>query len=390
MFLNMFGWGAVLPFEVIYLYEGRGFSLGVAGLVVGTVTAVAVAAAPAAGTLIDRAGPRVTAAGASLALALGYGSLAFVQAPWQAFLAAAAAGIGNGALYPSQSALLAAVAPRELRPRVTAVSRVSANAGFGLGGVTGGFVAAYGLNGFITLFLANAASYVVYVAILVAAVGHVERPTPLAGGYRLVLRDRPFVRLALINVAVIGVGWGLFSWVVPPFAQAELGASSQLIGVLLFANAGAVVVAQIPVVKLVEGRRRAGAITTASVAFVVACLLVAAAELLDARLVAPVLVAAALIVGVGECFYTAVLMPLVADLAPGALLGRYMASIQLSWWLGLALAPTLGTQLLALWPSAAMLAGAAVAAAAALAAGALERHLPDETRLTPRPVATGA
>jgi hypothetical protein len=40
-------------------------------------------------------------------------------------------------------------------------------------------------------------------------------------------------------------------------------------------------------------------------------------------------------------------MPLVADLAPEHLRGRYMATMGLSWWIGLALAPTPGTQLLA-------------------------------------------
>jgi MFS family permease len=123
----------------------------------------------------------------------------------------------------------------------------------------------------------------------------------------------------------------------------------------------------------------------AALAFVVACLLVAGGAILDFRLAAVSLVAAAVIVGIGECFYTAVLMPLVADLAPVALLGRYMAAIQLSWWLGLALAPTVGTQLLALWPPLALLAGAVLAAAAGLAAGVLERELPEASRMTPRP-----
>ena len=36
VFLNALGWGAVLPFEVIYVHDGRGFTLGTAGLVVGT------------------------------------------------------------------------------------------------------------------------------------------------------------------------------------------------------------------------------------------------------------------------------------------------------------------------------------------------------------------
>ena len=30
IFLNYLGWGAVMPFEIIYLHDGRGFSLGVA------------------------------------------------------------------------------------------------------------------------------------------------------------------------------------------------------------------------------------------------------------------------------------------------------------------------------------------------------------------------
>jgi len=39
----------VLPFEIIYLHSGRGFSLGVAGAVIGVVTGLAVLASPAAG-----------------------------------------------------------------------------------------------------------------------------------------------------------------------------------------------------------------------------------------------------------------------------------------------------------------------------------------------------
>jgi MFS family permease len=89
-------------------------------------------------------------------------------------------------------------------------------------------------------------------------------------------------------------------------------------------------------------------------------------------------------VGVGECLHTTVLMPLVADLAPPALRGRYMAMTGLSWWLGLALAPTLAAQLLSASPTAAMLASAAVAAAAAVSALALERELPPATRRTPQ------
>src|SRR5262245_16930221 len=108
IFLNYLGYGAVLPFEVIYLHDGRGFSLSLAGLVVGLVTGAGVVTAPLAGPLIDRFGARAIAAAAGVALAAGYTGLALASSPALAFAAAAVAGAGNGALIPSQSTLLAA------------------------------------------------------------------------------------------------------------------------------------------------------------------------------------------------------------------------------------------------------------------------------------------
>src|SRR5262249_36157400 len=233
--------------------------------------------------------------------------------------------------------------------------------------------------------LANAVTYVLYVGVLVAAVREEERPPPVAGGYRVVVRDRPFVRLALTNVAMIAVGWGVFTWIVPAYAGSELGVGPRLIGLLLLANACTVVLAQIPVTRRVEGRRRTATMAVAALLFVVACGLVVGADLVGPRGAYAALLAAAIIVGLGECFHTTVLMPLVADLAPAALRGRYMAATGLSWWLGLALAPTLGAQLLSVSPRATMLAAAGVALAGGASALALERELPPAIRHTPSP-----
>ena len=385
MFLNYLGWGSVMPFEVIYLHDARGFSLGVAGLIVGVITGLAVVAAPIAGPAIDRIGARATAACAGVALAVGYVGLAVAHTPRQALFAAVAAGLGNGALIPSQSALMASLVGPELRHRATALSRVSSNLGAAIGAAMGGVIAAYGLNGFIALYLANAVTYLLYVLVLVIAVRRDERPEPLAGGYRILARDRAFVRLALTNVGVIAVGWGIFTWIVPAYAHDELDISARLVGLLLFGNALTVVVAQIPVARLSEGRRRTTTMALGSLLFVVASLVVFAAAVLGSGLAFTAVLIASIAVGVGECFYTTGLMPLVADLAPAAVRGRYMGAIGLSWWLGLGLAPTLGAQLLSVSPAAAMLSAASVAFAAALSLLALEQELPAAIRLTPRP-----
>src|SRR5262249_35706356 len=227
--------------EVIYMHDGRGFSLGVAGLVVGLNTGVAVLISPLAGSLIDHFGARATATVAGIALAAGYAGLAFAHSPGLAFVAAALAGVGNGVLSPSQSTLLAAVTSPDLRHRVIALSRVATNAGIGLGSALGGLIAGYGLNGFILLFLANAITYLIYVAILAAVVRDDVNPEPIIGGYRLVVRDRAFMQLAATNIAIIAVGWGVFTWLVPPYAEDQIGISTRLIGLLLLANAVTVV-----------------------------------------------------------------------------------------------------------------------------------------------------
>ena len=383
VFLNMLGYGAVLPFEIIYLHDGRGFDLGVAGLVVGLVTGIAVVTSPIAGAAIDRVGARATAVAGGLALAAGYGGLAFAESPPTAFAAAALAGVGNGALSPSQSALMTALAPRELRHRASAVSRVAVNVGIGLGGAIGGVVAGFGLRGFVVLLLANAATYVVYVAILVATVREDVR-VPSIGGYRRVLRDRAFVHFAATNVVLIAVGWGVLAWIVPPYAE-DLGIAAGLIGLLFLANAATVVLGQVPIVKAVEGRSRVGALVLGAAAWVGACLLALLAQGAEPTAAYLCLVAAAIAFGLGECLHATVLLPLVADLAPLELRGRYMAAIGLSWWLGLALAPTVGAPLLAASASVALLSAAALCVAAIISLVALESRLPLGLRLIPRP-----
>ena len=214
--------------------------------------------------------------------------------------------------------------------------------------------------------------------------------TPMPGGYRHVLRDGRFLWLAGINVAVITVGWGYFSWVVPQYAHADLGVSTARIGLLLLADAFTVAIAQIPVSRALEGGRRTTAIAIGGVIFTGSFLLIAAADWMRAGPAYAVLLIAAIACGIGECFHTTALMPLAADMAPAALRGRYMAMMSLSWWVGLALAPTVGTRLLAVSPAAALLPAAGLALAASVAALGLGQHLPAAISRTPRPSAAAA
>ena len=96
------------------------------------------ASIPMSGIIVDRIGGKPTLIAALVLLAVGFGAYALVQEPWQAFGAAAIVGVGNGAFWPSQSALIIGLTPPARRHASFALQRVMRNLGLGLGGVTGG------------------------------------------------------------------------------------------------------------------------------------------------------------------------------------------------------------------------------------------------------------
>src|SRR5256886_9660812 len=83
--LNYFGYGLVLPFEIIYLHQIRGFSTSTAGLVLATVMGTAAIVTPPTGALLDRYSAKAILVPGSLASTLGYAGLASADRPWQAF-----------------------------------------------------------------------------------------------------------------------------------------------------------------------------------------------------------------------------------------------------------------------------------------------------------------
>ena len=140
-FANAFGNGLAFPFLLIYLHNVRGFSLPMVGLIAATSAAAGIVTVPIAGIVVDRFGGKRTLIFSLVVLAAGFGGYALVREPWHAFLFAAVGGIGNGAFWPSQSALITGLAPQARRHAAFALQRVMRNLGVGLGGVAGGLIA---------------------------------------------------------------------------------------------------------------------------------------------------------------------------------------------------------------------------------------------------------
>src|SRR6185295_2808794 len=384
--LNAVGTGMAYPFVVIYLHNVRGYSLGISGLIVAAYGAAGIVCGPAIGIVIDKIGGRLTLGGALTLQAIGWGSFPLVRQPWHAVLAAIVAGIGNAGFWPSQSSLLAGLAPQARRHGAFALQRVTRNLGIGLGGLLGGLIATSSdSSSFTVLFVVNALTFFLFVGMLFFVPDpeiEVEHGTP-RGGYLDVLRNQVFLGVVGLNVVFVTAGYAQIE-LLPVFAKNEAGVSEREIGLLFFLNTVIVAVAQLPVAKLLEGRSRMRSLAAMCVLWAIswAFVFVGGASF-EATAAVAIFSFAVILFGLGECFQGPVQGALVADLAPPRLRGRYMAVSTNSWDLGFLLGPAIGgfilaAEPLALWP---------LAAVACLAAGAgalsLESRLPPKLRLTP-------
>jgi MFS family permease len=383
--MNAFGNGLVVPFLLIYLHNERGIGLGVAGLVLATNAAVSLISGPVGGVLVDRVGGKAMLTTALGFLTLGFLGYAFVQSPWQGFLASAVTGIGNGLFWPAQSTLLAGLTTRAQRSATFAMQRVVMNLGIGLGGVTGGFIAS---ESFQALFVLDALTFVAYAAVLTVFVHDPARREEArperAGSYRTVFKHKVFMALMVANSLYIGAGIAQLE-ILPAYAKNEAGVSERGIGWLFFINTIVIVLLQLPTTRLAEGRRRVPLLALLGAVSAAAWLLVPLSGLWLTGAAAFALLAVAVAVfALGECLHGAVQPALVVDLADHSLLGRYMAISALSWQVGFMIGPAVGGVLLAASPTGLWVVMASVLFLGGLATLALERGLPAGLRHVPR------
>jgi MFS family permease len=381
--VNYFGYGLVLPFEIIYLHQVRGFSTSTAGLVLAATMGTSAIATPPTGALLDRYSARALVVLGSLASALGYAGFAFVERPWQGFACSVVGGVGLGVAGTANRTLVVRLIRPEQRAAAFALSRVAGNFGIGAGATVGGFIvaAAQRLSTFQLLYVFDAVTYAGFALIVLSAVPSARAEIAPAAhgngngtGFRAVARDRPFVIVIAANVVLVVVGHTFFSNILPPFAKAHTAVGPAEIGIIILVNTLLIVIAQIPAVRVVARMRRTHAFAVTSALFAVGLLAVLPATLIHSELAATgVLVGVGAVLAIGEIAHTLVLGPLVADMAPEHLLGRYLSLYTLTFTGSLAVGPAIGGLLLQTSPDAIWWGGAL----AALLAGAVLLQLGD-------------
>jgi MFS family permease len=386
---NSLGNGIVIPFLVIYLHDVRGIGFETAGAVVAVLLGIGVVGSPLAGRVVDHVGARTTLFFSLAFLAAGYGGFPFVRGPWLAFALAAVAGVGNAGFAPSHSSLLAALTSGEQRTTAYALTRVTDNLGFGIGGLIGGLIATTQVpESYDLLFAVDAGTFVAFMALL-CFVPQPARPAAAgatATGYRQVARDRPFLALLVLTALLVTAAYAQIATMLPPYVKDHAAVGEAGIGVIFFVNTVVLVLAQLPFAKALSGQSRLRALAAAGAIFSGTCLgVLAVGTWLDATAAVVLLCAVIVVFSIGECLHGAVNNPLIADLAPPQLIGRYMALRTSAWQVGFLAGPALGSIVLARSPTVLWCGAATLCALAAAGFLLLERHVAPGLAVAPGP-----
>ncbi|MEP6631361.1 MAG: MFS transporter [Lapillicoccus sp.] len=345
--VDFVGTGLVMPFNVVYLHEVRGFELAHVGLLLSIPALVGLLVVGPIGALIDRTGARVVVVCALLLQVAANVLMAFSATEALAAAACVLLGFSGGVIWPAINTLIAVIIPSGLRQRYFGLNFTLLNLGIGIGGIAGGlFVEVSRPATFTTIYLVDAVTYLAPLAILLGPLRHVtgrvrhpddepdaQRDEPPARqGYRAILRDRSLLVIVVLTFTASFVGYGQLNTGIPAFGRDVGGISTRALGLAFAANTVVIVVLQLFVLQRIEGRRRTRLLVVMCAIWGTSFLALGATGFVPGTLAAALLFGAcASIFGLGETLFQPTLPAMVNDLAPDHLRGRYNAVSSMAW-----------------------------------------------------------
>jgi MFS family permease len=327
--VSAFGTGLTLPLFLIYLHRVRHIDLPTTGLLLALPGVIGLVAVPLSGTLMDRIGARRVLAAAMLLFSVAQVALAFVRSAEAAVPVLLIQGVALGPTFPAFNTLLAGLTSGETQQRAFAVNFTVLNGCIGIGGLVSGAVVDVSQPlTFQGLFWGNAVVTAIGAAIVLSVPEPVrpkrdERGRDQPAGYRQVLAS-PLLRRALLLTLLLALtGYAALDSGLPAYANVVGGVSARVIALSLAANTLMIVLVQLPVLRLLRGRRRTSAVAVVGLIWCGSWLLFGFCALPASSLAqdAIVLLFAALF-GLGETFMAPSLAPLVNTLAPEEVRGR--------------------------------------------------------------------
>jgi MFS family permease len=331
----------VIIFLAIYLTSERDFSQSQAGLVIGLYGIGGALGTAGGGVLADRWGRRPTMLTAQFGAAALMLALGFAHSYGQILAATFLLGLFAEAVRPAFSAMMVDVVPEHDRVRAFSLNYWAINLGFALAAIGAGFAAK---ADYLLLFVVDSGTTLItaIISLIFLAETRPARPAGTAGagadvkvgGLGTVLRDRVFVAYLLISLGSIVVIMQHMTTL--PIAMTADGLSAATFGWVVAVNGVLIVLGQLFIPKLIEGRDSSRVLALATLVIGVGFGLVAFAD------VAWFFAATVVIWTFGEMLSSPAHAATVAALSPVALRGRYQGLNSLTWSAGVALAPIAG------------------------------------------------
>ena len=341
-FFSATGRGLTLPFMFIYLTEVRHISSGRAGLIIAWMAVCALTIGPIGGWAVDRFGARWVVLPLLLVEAVGVGSVGFAHTTWQAVFSVTLIGAGGGVIWAANTTILSSVTDGLERQKTFGLSFALLNLGIGTGTVIAGSIVDLDRPGtFQLLYLIDAALYLVPFANLLTMPGVGRRLAPDAPatkqrqpGYREVFAHRGFRRLLAFSIVLTISGYAQIEVGFTAFSIDVAHVGPQTVAYAFTANTLVIVLAQLFVVRLIQGRSRTRLLSLVGAIMAASWVILAVAGAVDGRNMAVAtvaVIACAAVFAFGETLLSPISPTLLNSLATDELRGRFNALGSMVW-----------------------------------------------------------
>lgn len=354
--IQTLGRGLTLPFTIIYLNEVRHIGLGLSGTLMSLIAIVGLLVTGVGGSAIDRFGARAVLIVGTCSMMVGNVVLAFATTPLVAAVSFVFIGVNFGVSWPAFNALIASVVTGDVRQQYFGINFALVNLGIGVGGVVGGlFVDVDRPATFSAIFLADAATMLVPLALLLGPLRHIhgraESPPQVDASvpatYLAILRQPAVLWLTGLTFLGTFVGYGQMEAGFPAFARQVAEVSTRTIGIAFAINTAVIVLLQFWMLGRISGHRRTRVLTIMAVVWASSWVLLGLTGLVPASVAAT---AGVLLFHAVFAFGETMLQPTVPamtnDLAPDHLRGRYNAISSAAFQGGTILGPVVAGVLL--------------------------------------------
>ncbi|MGL5811659.1 MAG: MFS transporter [Nocardioides sp.] len=356
--------GLVFAFLVVYFDRVTDLSLETVGLALTVGRLVAMPVPAIVGPLLDRYGSKTLVVVSNVLSCAGMTVCAVTTNAWQVMLAQMLLQAGTNVYWTSSRDLVATASAGQHRSRWFALLGALRNLGTGFGSAATAIALATASDTGLRILVALSGAAFVLAALLLVnwtvprSLAESERRTPdsapdsaKSGSYGQVLRDVPYLRLLVVNLAYVLAAMALPVLVVL-WTVDYVGVSPWWAGVLVVVNTTLIVLLSTIAVRFTEHHPPRRMLRVGLVLNAISFVLFWAAGEVRPAIAVTTLVLAMLVYTLGEMISTPYMNDLTVALAPPEEPGRHHAAFQLSWSLGMAVAPALFTALLTVGPEA--------------------------------------